>query len=248
MIFRRNKPVVVQYVIDTQRWPGATSSLPRGMFPNIEKQHSPLNIACPAIAAANNRLFDIHSPFSLDLTFGRGESGDPYLSYKFDTKIHRDWNPSIHDVLPELCASTDNGGGIQMRMSLPYALVTDEKDTSVMVIPPHGIKYENCQFVSGEFVFTDWINYFASAWTLEDESKPAVVHFEVGKPCLSLCFNKQVKLSYTEKTEAIQNYESQMTDLVFYRNNGDVALFDTIKSRRPKQLLKKTRPPAWVKA
>ena len=238
MIFRRNKPVPVQYVIDTRRFPGPVSSMPQGMFPNIEKQYSPLDVGCPAIAAANNKLFDVLSPFSIDLTFGRDESGGPYWSYKFDTQIHRDWSPSLHDVLPDLCIASDNGNGIQMRMMLPYALVTDEKDTSVMVVAPHGIKYENCSFISGEFIFTDWISYFASAWAVKDQSKPAVVHFEVGKPCVSLCFNKQVQLSYTEMTETIHNYEGQMINLPFYRNNGSDALFDTIKSRRPKKLLK----------
>jgi hypothetical protein len=238
VIFRRNKPVPVQYIIDTQRWSGAVSSIPQGMFPNIEKQYSPLDLGCPAIAAANNRLFDILSPFSVDFTFWLDESGAANWSYEFDTKIHRDWSPSLHDILPDLCNASKNGSGVQMRMALPYALVTDEEDTSVMVVAPHGIKYENCSFVSGEFIFTDWINYLASAWILKDQSKPAVVHLEVGKPCVSLCFNKQVQLSYVTKTTEIHNYEGQMTNLPFYRSNGSVDLFDTIKSRRPKKLLK----------
>ena len=236
MIFKRNKPVPVQYVLDTRK--PSMQNLPKGLFPNIEKQDSPLDIGCPAIAAANNKLFDISSPFSFDLSFGRESSGEPYWRYDFDTKIHRDWSPSLHDILPDMCTATANGNSVQIRMMLPYALVTDEKDTSVMVLPPHGIKYENCSFISGEFIFTDWISQFSSAWVLQDESKPAVVHFEVGKPCLSLCFNKQVQLSYTEMTETIYNYVGQMLHLPFYRNNGSDALFDTIKSRRPKKLLK----------
>ena len=236
MIFKRNKLVPVQYVLDTRKL--SMQNLPKGLFLNIEKQYSPLDIGCPAIAASNNKLFDVPSPFSLDLTFGRDESGEIYWRYDFDTKIHRDWGQSIHDFLPDMCSTSSNGNSVQMRMMLPYILVTDEKDTSMMILPPHGIKYENCYFVSGEFIFTDWINQFASAWVLQDESKPAVIHFEVGKPCLSLCFNKQVQLSYTEMTETIYNYVGQMINPPFYRKNGSEDLFDIIKSRRPKKLLK----------
>ena len=63
-------------------------ALPKGMFANIEKQYAALDIGCPAVAAANNKLFDVPSPFSLDLTVGLDESGDSYWRYEFDTKVH----------------------------------------------------------------------------------------------------------------------------------------------------------------
>lgn len=243
MIFPRNKPVPVQYVIDTSRWPQPVmQTLPKGMFANIEKQYAALDIGCPAVAAANNKLFDVPSPFSLDLTFGLDESGDSYWRYEFDTKVHPQKfsaKGGLKEVLAEVLTQTSNGNSIQTQMALPYALVTDEEDTSLMALPPHGIKYENCAFVTGEYVFTDWIRHIASAWILLDQSKPAVVHFEVGKPCMSLCFNKQVDLSYVEMSQAVHDYESQMFGATSYRNNSVGSILETVKSRRPKKLLVK---------
>jgi hypothetical protein len=237
MIFPRNKPVPVQYIIDFEWF---ATPIPKGIFPNIEKQYAALDIGCPATAAANNKLFDVLSPFSFDLTFGRDEFGDPYWRYEFDTAIHREAKPSLHDILPKMVTQSITGEkSIQIQLSVPYALVTDEKDASVMVSPPHNIKYENCSFVSGEFVFTDWIRHLASAWVLRDESKPAVVHFEVGKPCMSLHFNRQIRLDYTEMTETIRNYRDQINDAHYYRTHTVDSLFETVKSRRPKRLLTK---------
>lgn len=235
MIFPRSKPVPVQYVIDTD-W--HDTPIPKGIFPNIERQYAALDIGCPAMAATNNKLFDVLSPFSFDLTFGRDEFGDPHWHYEFDPKIHRDAKPSLHDVLPAILTQSVTGEkSIQMQMSMPYCLVTDEKDTSVTILPPHNIQYENCSFASGEFVFTDWIRHLASAWVLRDETKPAVVHFEVGKPCMSLYFNKQIRLAYTEMTQTIRDYTGQINNANYYRTNTVEALFGTVKSRRPKKLL-----------
>jgi len=238
VIFSRNKPIPVQYVIDTD-W--HSKRMPKGIFPNIQKQYAALDIGCPAMAAANNKLFDVLSPFTFDLTFGRDEFGEPYWHYEFDTKVHKGGaQGSLHDILPAILTQGITGErSIQMQMSAPYCLVTDEEDTSVTVMPPHNIQYENCSFASGEFVFTDWVRHLSSAWVLRDETQPAVVHFEADKPCMSLYFNKQIRLSYAEMTGAVSDYANQINNAHSYRSNTVEALFETIKSRRPKRLLTK---------
>ena len=240
MTFPRNKPVPVQYLIDLRKmYEGQESSKPpKGIYPNIKKQHSQLDIGCPAIAATNNKLFDVPSPFTFDLIFGRDEFGDSYWRYTFDTKVHRDFTPSIHDILKYALTNSETGGkSIQMQFGVPYALMTDTPDTSLTILPPHNIKYENCAFVTGEFVFTDWVRHLSSAWVLLDESKPAVVHYEIGEPCMSLYFNKQVELSFVENTQKALDYIDQNVLSTFYLKNAIESMFATVKSRRPKKLL-----------
>ena len=147
---------------------------------------------------------------------------------------------SVRDVLNRsITHSAPDGKSFALQIGLPYALVTDEPGLSVTVLPPHGVQYENCYFVSGEFLFADWIRGIASAWILEDTSKEATIRFEVNKPCASLYFNKQITLSYTETTEEISNYKAQMSNLPFFKTNAVGSLFEVVKSRRPKRLLAK---------
>ena len=62
MIFPRNKPAPVQYIVDTVELESNIGFVPKGIYPDIEKQHAALDIGCPAMAAANNKLFDVFSP------------------------------------------------------------------------------------------------------------------------------------------------------------------------------------------
>ena len=81
----------------------------------------------------------------------------------------------------------------------------------------------------------------SSGWVLLDKSKPAVVHFELDKPCMLIYFNKQINLSYAEPTEEQHSYMRQTSHVTFYKNNAVGSLFANIKSRRPKRLLAKKR-------
>lgn len=245
MIFPRNKLVPVQYIIDTANFQstgeGTFGTVPKGIFPDIEKQYVPLDIGCPAIAAANNKLFDVYSPFTFELKFGCDKSGIPYWKYEFDSKVHPAWTPqSVREILNKVIThnATAEGTSVAVQLGLPYALVTDEPDLCLTVIPPHSIEHENCSFISGEFIITDWIRLIASAWVLDDVNKEAVVQFKVNKPCASLYFNKQISMSYTEATDEISKYRDQMSNVTFYTNSVS-SLFTRIKNRRPKRLLAK---------
>ena len=192
MIFPKVKRAVVKYIIDTDHSKETTGFIPKGLFLNIQKHSSATEIGCPATNSANNKFFNILSPISFDLVFGCDEFNTPYWRYEFDTTKHKDIGSknSVRKILDNTISlsSDKEEKSLQAQFTLPYAFVTDVEDTSLTLLPPHNIKYENCFFATGEFIFTDWIRHLTSAWVLEDKNKEAVVHFEVGEPCICLLY------------------------------------------------------------
>lgn len=211
-------------------------NLPKAMYKDITEIPFESKTKCPAVAGARNRIFEGYPPFTIEFEFGLNASGDTYAHWNIlDSEVFMSEN--IKQLVFELIRVTNNNNKfVDFQMQLPYCFITDDKDLEVLTAPPINMEYENCYYLAGAYRPYGWIRNQNSAWIVEDIKKPAKVKFDINKPCIQYIFNKPVDLSYTEKTEKMQNFILQNMGILNYKHK----LYDTYKtvlSRRPDKLL-----------
>jgi len=231
MLFPKNKLVPVKYIIDTESYTDLKT--PKGIYPNIYSYDNNKKLGCPAVLSTDNKLFCVNSPISFDLEFGINNK-EPYYKYNYDTKVHT-VDDRLHSLIKNCLNMQYFKNTLSIQFLMPYAFITDNKDITVMTLPPP-IEYNNCSYVNGEMYIRNWIRHLNAAFVLTNNDKPATVQFSVDKPLLMFVFNKQIKLEYTELTDKIEKYKKQNLNIVNYRK-GILNYYEDIKSRRPKKLL-----------
>ncbi len=227
MLFPKNRLIPVKYIINSQ-W-----NFPFGLYPNIKPYPNIKQLGCPAINSTDNKLFYVNSPINFTLKFGI-KNDEPYYEYDFDEKLHTP-SDKVHEFINKTLTMQYQREVMNIQILLPYAFVTDNKDLTVMTVPPP-LDYNNCTFAGGELYIKNWIRHLNLALVLSNNNKVASVTFSVNKPIMMYVFNKQIKLEYTEETDKIKKYLNHNRTLINYRNNI-MSLYKDIVSRRPKKLL-----------
>lgn len=232
-IFNHRQKTKASYIIDTDLI--ETPSVPKGVYSNVQQYRSVRKVGCPAVASADNRLFYVDSPLTIEVEFGLDDFNKPYLKYLFDTKTTQD-TVYTRQWLDKILAVQETNGIVDFQMIMPYAFVTDDKDLEIQTVPPPNLIHENCSYVIGSLKPYGWIRNLNSAWALIDTSKPARLKFNIDKPALMYNFNKPVAVELVKKTPLINDYLQENKFVSSYRLHQK-KIIDSIVKRRPKKLL-----------
>lgn len=231
MLFPSSKKAKVQYSIADE---GNINDHSLGFWNNVEMYPAQAKkFGCPAVASADNRLFYINSPMTIEIEFGYDTLQKPFFTYVYDESQHP-VNDVFHDLLAGIFHIEHNDGIVNFQILLPYVFITDD-DLTVTTIGPN-VKMENCMYVPGALNIKNWIRNLNSAWTVIDPTKTAKVTLDVNKPIIQFLFDKPIDLHYDTLSQKQKDYHRNIQGIVKSKRKVQ-RVYNYIKLRRPEKLL-----------
>lgn len=228
MIFNDKRKHKVSY---TQ---SPNSIIPKFLLPEITKRKT-IDFGCPAIKSTHNKLYNVLSPYTVEITFGLDNNAKPFAYWNFNNKDMQ-VTDEISDMFNHIINVQLHNGKAVLQLHTYLVFVTDDaKDIEVTMLPPDEKTYNNCVFVPGSFYINNWIREINPTY-MQTTDESATVTLTLGEPFANLMFNYKVDLNYIDGTDNINKYYKYSHNIVSYYKNVR-PIINNIINKRPNKLL-----------